>query len=64
MGKLKEAAQGTWILEVVKEALAVEMATREAMTLDILAENFDFTEEDLNRYAKLKMKKMREAREE
>jgi len=63
MGKLKEAAQGTWILEVVKEALAVEMTTREVMTLEILAENFDFTEEDLNKYAELKMKKMREARE-
>ena len=63
MGKLSEAAQGTWILEVVKEALAVEMATREAMTLEILAEDFDFTEEDLNRYAELKMQKMREARE-
>jgi len=39
------------------------MTTREVMTLEILAENFDFTEEDLNKYAELKMKKMREARE-
>jgi hypothetical protein len=63
MGKLSDAAQGAWVMEAIKETLTRELAAREVMTMTILAENFDFTEEQLNKYADLKMKKMREARE-
>jgi len=63
MAKLTDAAQGAWVLEAIKETLLRELAAREVMTMTILAENFDFTEEQLNKYADLKMKKMREARE-
>lgn len=63
MPKLKEAAQGAWLQKVVSDALTIELASREAMTLEILTEYFGFTEEDLNRYADLKMEKMREARD-
>lgn len=62
MTKLSDAAHGAWVMEAVKEVLTVELATREIMTMTILAENFGFTEEDLNKYAALKMQKMREAR--
>lgn len=63
MGKLKDAAEGAWIQKVVTDALTIELATREAMTLEILSEYFGFTEDGLNKYAELKMEKMREARE-
>ena len=63
MSKLKDAAQGAWIQKVVTDSLTIELATREAMTMDILVEHFGFTEEDLNKYADLKMEKMREARD-
>ena len=63
MGKLKDAAEGAWIQKVVTDALTIELATREAMTLEILSEHFGFTEDNLNKYAELKMEKMREVRE-
>lgn len=63
MGKLSDAAEGAWVMEAIKETLTLELATREAITMTILAEDFEFTEEDLRKYAELKMQKMREARE-
>jgi len=63
MSKLKDAAEGAWLEQVISDALTLELALREAMTLEILKEHFKFTEEDLQKYVDLKMEKMKEARE-
>lgn len=61
--KLSDAAEGAWLFELVKSQLETELALRELLTMQILKDEFGFSEDQLTRYAELKMQKMKELRE-
>lgn len=59
---IKDLAQGALLQSTFTKFLEQELQLREIWTLEILNDEFGFSVEQLNMFAELKMKKMKEAR--
>lgn len=63
MSGIKDIAQGALLQSALSEVLAKELQLREIMTLEILRDKFNFTQDQLCDFADAKIIKMQEARQ-
>ena len=60
---IKDIAEGALLQSALIDSLEREFQIREIITLQILTDDFGFTQDQINDFVDAKMKKMQEARQ-